>query len=554
MTGANMSFLAASRLIKSGQDLPSKNINVNSSCNLHQLNLYIKAYGAKYGFNVNIDELVFGTLRQSLYQEDNSVVGVLILFPWDFLGSLDWRTGIQTRPIDLDSALKEIDEFYDLVSSRHVEKLFYLEADLPPVCSLSSDLHKLQNYISFLAGKLNCEMLEPGNFCLKAYLSNGCPFSSNSLSSAGQKIADAIFSPVSTAKKVIVTDLDFTFWHGILGEDGPNGIKFLPDGSGFIHFIYQTFLRRLKECGVLLCISSKNDADLVAEAFAQNQFGVEYDDFVSIRASYQAKSTEIARMASELNLGLADFVFIDDNPVEIEEVKQALPAVACVQFPTETRHFAGAIRQIYDLFQIENVTAEDKNRTSLYKRMKRSNAESSRKETNIDEFLISLDMRIELFERTAADNDRAVQLINKTNQFNANGERISKEKCDAMLENGYRLITAKLEDKNGDHGEIIVILLDENNSVVSFVMSCRVFQRQLEFVFLLAVLRSFGIAFLSIPYIKTDRNEPFRLFISKLSGSASTEHCEVTPDLILNRVPHVEKLFTVKVGGYDGDN
>ena len=554
MTGYNMSFLAASRLIKSGQDLPSKNINVNSSCILHQLNLYIKAYGAKYGFNVNIDEPDFGTLRQSLYQEDNSGLDVLILFPWDFLGCLDWRTGIQTRPIDLDSALKEIDDFYDLVSSRHVEKLFYLEADLPPVCSLSSDLHILQNYISLLAGKLNCEMLESGNFCLKTYLSNGCPFSSNSLSSAGQKIADAIFSPVSTAKKVIVTDLDFTFWHGVLGEDGPTGIKFLPDGSGFIHFIYQTFLQRLKECGVLLCISSKNDADLVVEAFAQNQFGVEYDDFVSIRASYQAKSTEIARMASELNLGLADFVFIDDNPVEIEEVKQALPAITCVQFPTETRHFAGAIRQIYDLFQIENVTAEDRNRTSLYKRMKRSNAESSRTETNIDEFLLSLDMRIELFERTAADNDRAVQLINKTNQFNANGERISKEKCDAMLENGYRLITAKLEDKNGDHGEIIVILLDENNSVVSFVMSCRVFQRQVEFVFLLVVLRSFGIAFLSIPYIKTDRNEPFRLFFSKLSGSASIEHCKVTPDLILNRVPHVERLFTVKVGGYDGDN
>ena len=41
------------------------------------------------------------------------------------------------------------------------------------------------------------------------------------------KVVDArpVLKPENSAKKVIVTDLDFTFWHGVLGEDGSDGIR-----------------------------------------------------------------------------------------------------------------------------------------------------------------------------------------------------------------------------------------------------------------------------------------------------------------------------------------
>ena len=73
----------------------------------------------------------------------------------------------------------------------------------------------------------------------------------------------------------------------------------------------------------------------------------------------------------------------------------------------------------------------------------------------MDVFLKSLEMELELFERTAFDNDRAVQLINKTNQFNSNGNRISKQHCDQMINDGARLITAQLRDKNGEYGNAV---------------------------------------------------------------------------------------------------
>ena len=190
-------------------------------------------------------------------------------------------------------------------------------------------MYILQNYISLSARRLDCFVWD-SDFLSKDLPCQRLSFSSASLGQVSKDIVSNILKPKNSAKKVIVTDLDFTFWHGVLGEDGSDGIKYQPDGAGYVHFIYQTFLRKLKDSGILLCISSKNDADLVEAAFRDNQFIINYDDFVSIRTSYNSKSFEIEKLSHELNLGISDFVFIDDSPVEIEEVKLALPAVTCI--------------------------------------------------------------------------------------------------------------------------------------------------------------------------------------------------------------------------------
>ena len=100
MKGSEISFLEASKMIKNVQGLPAKNVRIKSSVSLHQLHLYLKAFGAKSGLALNIEEIEFGTLRQSLYQEDNDAKDIFILFPWDFLGSLDWRTGISSKSVN----------------------------------------------------------------------------------------------------------------------------------------------------------------------------------------------------------------------------------------------------------------------------------------------------------------------------------------------------------------------------------------------------------------------------------------------------------------------
>ena len=115
-----------------------------------------------------------------------------------------------------------------------------------------------------------------------------------------------------------------------------------------------------------------------------------------------------------------------------------------------------------------------------------------------------------------------------------------------MLSDGARLITAHLKDKNGDHGEVLVILVDSNNLVLSFVMSCRVFQRQAEIMFL-SILFETGIGHLVINYKETNRNEPFKLFLSKFFSKVSSGNYTITPKLILDNYPNVKKLYEVNI-------
>ena len=540
-----MSFLEASKLSKNIQSLPEKDVCIKTSASLHQLDIYLKAFGVNNGFNLNLNSIEFGTLQQSLHQNESETQDIFILFPWDFLGSLDWRTGVQSKSTSVSDAIKEIDTFFDLVSKKASGNFFYLETDLPPVTGLKNDLSILKDYISLSARRLNCTMLNTSFFCLKTYLANGCPFSSISLSHVGESIAGDVFRPTNSLKKVIVTDLDFTFWHGVLGEVGYDGIEYSSSGPGYIHFIYQTFLKKLKDSGVIVCICSKNDMDLVESAFKENNFIISYDEFVSIQASYSSKSSQIKALSESLNIGLVDFVFIDDNPTEIEEVKTALPAIQCIQFPKDVGKFTDMIEELHSVFQISNITDEDVNRTNLYKRMKISSVESTGKDTDINDFLKSLRMELEISIRTSIDNDRALQLINKTNQFNSNGVRRLDKECEDLLENGGRLISGTLIDKNGNHGEVLVILINQSNEVLSYVMSCRVFQRQAEIVFLNAILES-GIESLSIDYKETERNEPFRLFLSKFFAKVENGKYTFTSKSITNRYPDAKQLFQIK--------
>jgi len=121
-------------------------------------------------------------------------------------------------------------------------------------------------------------------------------------------------------------------------------------------------------------------------------------------------------------------------------------------------------------------------------------------------------MTLIVHDRSVGNRERAVQLINKTNQFNINGQRVSDDEVQKILAAGGRLMTATLEDSTGTHGEILAILIDADDVVKSMVMSCRVFQRQAEFAFLRWLSggarppRAFEVT-------ETPRNEPARQFL-----------------------------------------
>ena len=114
-----LSFLEASKILKkiSNSNLPKKSISILSSFEHSQLEIYLKAFFGLNGFEINIEKLEFGTLKQTLIKNnfnDFEKDTLILLTPWDFIESLNWRTGISDNIGKQEILEREIDLFYKL--------------------------------------------------------------------------------------------------------------------------------------------------------------------------------------------------------------------------------------------------------------------------------------------------------------------------------------------------------------------------------------------------------------------------------------------------------
>nr|VFJ68679.1 MAG: HAD-superfamily phosphatase, subfamily IIIC/FkbH-like domain-containing protein [Candidatus Kentron sp. FW] len=129
--------------------------------------------------------------------------------------------------------------------------------------------------------------------------------------------------------KVIVLDCDNTLWRGILGEDGVDGVELDPG-----HLALHRFMVARQQADILLCLCSKNDQAIVDRFFETHGDSIlRSEHIVARKIDWRSKSQNIAELAEELNLGLDSFVFMDDNPLEVEEVRAVLPQVLSLRLP-----------------------------------------------------------------------------------------------------------------------------------------------------------------------------------------------------------------------------
>jgi FkbH-like protein len=447
---------------------------------------------------------------------------ILFLFPWDLIESLNWRTGITSLDAEYQN---ELNQNFQLIDKQSFQEIFYFSAPLPPIFLNANERESLTSELKMLASKLGSTIIDNG-ICLKNFISNGCPFDNLCLDETAKEILLALNISNNEAKKIIITDLDETFWKGVLGEDGLDGISAETDPSSHIHFVYQGYLKILKERGILLAICSKNDLDLVEEALRTKPFLVKHEDFVAIKASYERKSIMIRELSKELNLGLEHFVFIDDNPVEVNEILEYLPEVNTFLFPKDLNGLNKIFTELEVKVATSKITAEDKNRTKMYKNIVQTSHDLKNEIIDLSDYLQSLKMQVTIHDRSKDDNQRAIQLINKTNQFNLNGIRRDEKEVLEIIKNGGNLYSASLSDKNGEHGEVISILIDSTNTALSFVMSCRVFQRDLEYYFLRYLLKNVTPK-LKIIFKSTERNKPASMFINKIFNNSNDDVYEV---------------------------
>lgn len=508
-----MNFLAAKKALAGFKGGPSLPFTLAMSGTSDQLAFYLRAQAALLGFTADVSTLPFGTLPQFLLQSPASQeVVAALLFPWDLAGVCDWRSGLPEAVPAVDTLLAEAERTAAQLA-RRCRHCFYVPAPLPPLWPSLEDVQLLACGLETLARRIGAEILPSDNFAMGAYLASGTPIAGPKLGDVAGKVISRIATPAKTPRKVLISDLDNVMWHGIIGEDGMEGVQYRSEGPGFRHFIYQTCLRKLKMEGVLLAAVTRNDRRDAEAPFRQGHMQLGIDDLVAVMASYNAKSAQIREIASQLSLGLESFVFVDDNPVELAEVSAALPQVACVAFPSSDEGLAPFLAELQSHFARAGVTEEDRHRTELYRRRLEGMAPSDLAGGDVTEFLRSLDMELRLHDRSKGDRARAVQLINKTNQFNLNGRRWQDEEVERLLSAGGALWTASLSDRTGSHGEILACLIGPEGTVESLVMSCRVLERKVEHAFFAWLAGKMNKP-ARLRYAPTERNEPFRKFLA----------------------------------------
>jgi len=341
-----------------------------------------------------------------------------------------------------------------------------------------------------------------------------------------EAVKPAFMAVTGRAKKVLALDCDNTLWGGIVGEDTYSDIQ-MSDATlkGNVFREVQTILRGLRKEGVLLALCSKNNPSDVDKVLSEHpDMVLKEDDLVAKRVNWQDKATNLRELATELNLGLDSFVFLDDSAFEVGLIQKELPQVKCVQVPQNLSEYPALMRELRREFLTLSKTAEDQRKTEMYRQDQRRKDQASQFKS-IDEYLASLGLKLTIFWGTQIPVSRAAQMTQKTNQFNLTTRRYTEADIQRMLiDPAYTLGVFSVADRYGDYGVTGMIIIrqdkDSPGSAVidSFLMSCRVIGRNVEYAFfdeVVHTLRAGGINNLRGEYLATDKNNQVERFYDK---------------------------------------
>ncbi len=347
----------------------------------------------------------------------------------------------------------------------------------------------------------------------------------------GELLVRIVAAQRGMSRKCLVLDLDNTVWGGVIGDDGIEGIV-LGEGSaaGEAHLALQRYAKQLSERGIILAVCSKNEAAVAEAAFRDHpEMILKRADIAAFVANWNDKSENLRAIAEQLNIGLDSLVFVDDNPVERARIRESLPMVAVPELPEDVSDYVPRVAEA-GYFEAVAFTAEDRQRAQQYaanteRDLLRGSAQS------IEDFLKGLDMSLDYGPVTPVSIDRVTQLINKTNQFNTTTRRYSSEEVVARSTSSDGLaFQFRLLDKFGDNGIVSVMILrpDDNErdvlEIESWVMSCRVFGRELEHEAMniaVEAARDRGVRALSADYIPTKKNGVIRDLFPSLGFAPS---------------------------------
>jgi FkbH-like protein len=489
------------------EDHPRKvRIGVSSSVTVDLLNIYLRKHGLLNGASI---ELVSGNYDDPIGDIDlfeQAGVEQIVLLP--FFDNL--MPSFEAQLENLDTTIIDAKE----VELRQRYRMVFDKARSMPTIYLGT-LHRMgssadasgQDAVAAVLARFNAALREEATayanvriintedivrtvgqqaaFDSRFYFRSKAPYTGAFMNELARRITAAARGFGAHFYKVLALDCDNTLWGGVIGEDLLDGIKLGPyDYPGNIFWRMQQEFTALERQGILLALVTKNNPADVDEVLRKHpDMVLKETQIVAKKVNWEDKPSNLRALAKELNVGLDSFVFLDDSSFECEAVRQQLPMVKTVQVPATLSDYPRMVEEIKSLFLTGGIAADSKAKTEQYRQ--RAGAEGLKAQFDTqEEYLESLELKVELTRNARASVARISELSQKSNQFNLTTHRYSVAEIEQMMEgDSHAVYSLVVSDKFGNAGLTGVVVIRYEGRVATienFFMSCRVIGRGVE--------------------------------------------------------------------------
>lgn len=253
--------------------------------------------------------------------------------------------------------------------------------------------------------------------------------------------------------KLVIWDLDETFWGGTLSEGG-----IIPNSNNI------GLVKELTSRGIINSICSKNNFD---EARLQLvDMGV-WDYFVFPSISWQPKGLLVKEIIDQCQLRAENVLFLDDNHLNLEEVKYYNEGIR-----------AENPGYIYSIKESSGLAGKDDRAHSRLKQYKllENKSEERKKYSSNYEFLRDSKIRLQIIRDLGPVKERIYELINRTNQLNFTKIRLSEAELDELIAQDHPgQFAIGVADRFGEYGIVGFVSFDRERCRLNhFLFSCRI--------------------------------------------------------------------------------
>lgn len=287
-------------------------------------------------------------------------------------------------------------------------------------------------------------------------------------------MSDARFQDVTRDIKVVIWDLDETFWNGTLSEGGITPVQAHID-----------MVRELVDRGIMCSICSKNDFETAKASLVE--LGI-WDRFVFPHIDWSPKGQAVQSILTRMQLRDENALFLDDNHMNLQEVKFFSPGIACVDATGSTDGAQADLTGLLDLPQLKGKADSDHSRLQQYRVLETK--ESDQKEGNLsnEDFLRQSGIKVRVITDFDDRMDRVHELINRTNQLNFTKHRVNTPEEKAELDRilrvpGVHAGLVQVQDRYGDYGIVGFFCVHKRfngTNVHHFAFSCRTLNMGIE--------------------------------------------------------------------------